>query len=140
MTTKLDRSKCSTSRSETILAIVPAVANLLSAAVAQGEGKRFGEVFGRGGFQVDGLGGYCDSALFHPRIRLGETARGRGAVIPREIRNASSTHEAGRLPSRPASSGLEPGIQAAPFGDHARARPVHDETDSGSAYFWAFPS
>src|SRR5277367_5696094 len=37
---------------------LPAVANLLSAAVAQGEGKRFGEVFGRGGFQVDGLGGY----------------------------------------------------------------------------------
>ena len=38
---------------------LPAVANLLSAAVAQGEGKRFGEVFGRGGFQVDGLGGYA---------------------------------------------------------------------------------
>jgi len=34
----------------------PAVANLLSAAVAQGEGERLGEVFGRGGFQVDGLG------------------------------------------------------------------------------------
>jgi hypothetical protein len=56
---------------------LPAVANLLSAAVAQGEGERLGEVFGRGGFQVDGLGGYGDSALFHPRIRLGETARGR---------------------------------------------------------------
>jgi hypothetical protein len=76
MTTKLDRSKCSTSRSETILAIVPAVANLLSAAA-------------------------------RPRA---------------------------------ASSGLEPCIQAAPFGDQARAEPVHDETESGSAYFWAFPA
>ena len=35
---------------------LPAVANLLSAAVAQGEGERLSEVFGRGGFQVDGLG------------------------------------------------------------------------------------
>ena len=95
------------------------------------------------GFRSTGsavTGGYGDSALFHPRIRLGETARGRSAVIPREIRNASNTHKAGRLPSCPASSCLEPGILAAPFGDYARAEPVHDETESGSAYFWAFPS
>jgi hypothetical protein len=85
MTTKLDRSKCSTSRSETILAIVPAVANLLSAAVAQGEGKRFGEVFGRGGFQVDGLGGYGDRAVtvtVHFSIRGFGSAKLRAGAAP----------------------------------------------------------
>src|SRR5271168_5538754 len=41
--------------------------------------------------------------------------------------------------------GLEPGIQAAPSvvipGKStldARVKPVHDETESGSPYFWAF--
>jgi hypothetical protein len=32
------------------------VADVLSAAVAQREGERVGDVFGRGGFEVDGLG------------------------------------------------------------------------------------
>ena len=36
-------------------------------------------------------------------------------------------------------AGFEPGIQAAPFDDYGRADLVHDEIESGSAYFWAFP-
>jgi len=45
----------------------------------------------------------------------------------------------------PVMPGLEPGIQAAPSvvipGKStldARVKPVHDETESGSPYFWAF--
>src|SRR5271170_2827630 len=57
MMTNPDRSKCSTRRSgDDARHDLPAVPNPLSATVAQREGERLGEVVGRGGREVDGLG------------------------------------------------------------------------------------